>query len=553
MDFEGAERRFQQLEKARDRGKLDEDAFHLEVAKLLLRDARGLFWMLDADSGTWFCNRGDGWIPGDPHAERAVQLTASTAHRRRRSTRWLLAAGTVFVVLLGLVGMSAYFGWPAAVWTPPTPAPTRSAQVEVSIASPSDGSQVILGQVVAVESTLHAPSGFPAIDLVQLKVDEQEVDTQAIQPKLQPGQTSLPLSLAWQPSASGEYQVVVTALSGEGEAVGSAAVTIQVIDAAPDLPVEPACIPNATFLSDVTIPSDSTFLPGVRMDKVWQVRNSGTCAWGVGYELVLVGGESLGAPRTVSVPATASGESADLAVTFRAPDEIGSHTSVWQIKSPDGSYFGPRLVLDIRVGILAEEDRPPAAPAGLQAVVDEDNQAVRLTWEDQSDNEDAFRINREDVEASIGLAPADAESFVDEGVACGNIYRYHVVAFNAAGVSPRSETAEVTLQPCAPIDAPPTLMLTIVPTQTVISETFTVVFQAEDDLGLGQITIVGEETGDPVLDAGRSYTCTGVTCLGSWPVVWTGEVSTTLTMSAVARDSSGQESDPARAKVDILP
>ena len=63
----------------------------------------------------------------------------------------------------------------------------------------------------------------------------------------------------------------------------------------------------------------------------------------------------------------------------------------------------------------------------------------------------------------------------------------------------------------------------------------------------------GEETGDADLDAGRTLTCADTICADSWPVTLTAEVSTTLTIAAVARDSSGQESEQVQAQVLILP
>jgi hypothetical protein len=105
------------------------------------------------------------------------------------------------------------------------------------------------------------------------------------------------------------------------------------------------------------------------------------------------------------------------------------------------------------------------------------------------------------------------------------------------------------------VDTPPTLILTVVPTQVVASGTFTVVFQASDDLGLSLVTIQGLDSGDPLIDAGRAFTCTTSVCAGAWPLAWTGDVSVplTLTLTAVTWDSSGQESEPAWTTVAIHP
>jgi len=379
------------------------------------------------------------------------------------------------------------------------------------------------------------------------------VDAHAVRSWVLPGQTSLPLSQPWLPSAEGEHEVAVVVLSSEGDSLGKASITLEVAAAPNGLVAEPACKPDALLLADVTIPSGMAFRPGTEMDKVWQVRNNGTCAWGAGYALVRLGGEAMETDDLLPVPPTAAGEPADLAVTLQAPSEAGTYTNTWQLRSPEGELFGPQLSLEIEVKAQAEEGRAPDAPAGLEATVAEDGQAVRLTWRDRSDNEDAFRIYREDIEASIGLVPANTQLFVDKSVTCGNTYRYELVAFNAVGASPLSEGAEVQLAPCVSVDAPPTLTLTVVPTQVVASGTLTVTFRAADDLGVVQVTVWGEGTGNTQLDAGRTFPCTDLICGASWTVTRTAQISTTMVIAAVARDSSGQDSEPARVQVIVRP
>jgi len=551
MDYKKTERRFRDLESLRDAGELGEQEFRFEVAKLMFQDEQGVFWMLDADDGTWFCNRGKGWEPGDPDAARRTEAVPHRAKVRR----WLrpLTVAVVAIAVLGMLGIVAAERWPDSFQSVFQPTPTPRVQVQVAIASPAKGSQLALDQEVAVEYTLQANQGLQEADHVELQVDGRTVGTQAVRSKLQPGQTSLPLSQSWLPTTAGEHLVSVIVISTLGETLGEATVALNVAEAPDEVLPEPACIPDASFVADVTIPPGTAFRPDSQMDKVWQVRNSGTCAWGVGYELLRVSGEELGAADMVPVPPTAAGEPADLAVTFQAPPEAGPHANTWQLRSPDGTLFGPTLSLSIEVEAQAEEGLPPDTPIGVQATITDDGKAIRLTWQDRSDNEDAFRVYREDVEASIGLAPANVELFVDSAVTCGNTYRYGVVAFNAAGTSPLSEIAEVSLPPCAPGDTAPSITLTVVPTQVVASTPITLVFQATDAQGVIQVTIQGEETGDAVLDAGRTFPCEDLVCSGSWPVTPTVEISTTLTFVAIARDTSGQNSEPVRSQVSVVP
>jgi hypothetical protein len=106
------------------------------------------------------------------------------------------------------------------------------------------------------------------------------------------------------------------------------------------------------------------------------------------------------------------------------------------------------------------------------------------------------------------------------------------------------------------------LVLTVVPTQVVASGTITVAFQAKDDLGVAQVLLQGEETGNAELDAGLVFPCENPICAGSWPltvsltalgITPTAQISATLVIVGIARDSSGQESQPQQLRVLILP
>lgn len=559
MDFEQAERQFQRLQAQCQQGELDESQYRVEVAKLLLRDAEGMFWMLDAETGAWFCNRGDGWIKADPGAEAKAEpppgrrrgASRLAAGRGGRWRRWLASA--VLVVLLAAAAALVLLRWPENTGRMPAATAEPTTQVEVVIASPPEGGIVALGQEVGIEAMLQIPPNLASAARAELQVDGEAIAAQAVRPAAQPGQAALPLSFPWRPKAAGEHEIAVIVWDNGGEPLGQATIHLQAAEESGELLPEPACTPDAAFLADVTVPAGAEFGPGARMEKVWQVRNSGTCAWGVDYDLVRIAGQSLGAAAEVPVPPTAAGEVANLEVSLTAPEEPGSYGSSWRLRSPRHIFFGPLLALTVEIKSLVESDQPPAAPAELAARLTEDGQAVRLTWEDRSDNEDAFRVYRQDVEASIGLAPANSQLFVDRSAICGRTYRYAVVAFNAAGSSAATQSAPVSTPRCAVRDMPPSLLFTVVPTEVVASSTFTVVVEALDDVAVAQVLMRGEGTGDAGLDAGRIFACGKDACTATWPLTWTGELSTTLTLVAVARDSAGQESAPARAQIRIRP
>jgi len=111
----------------------------------------------------------------------------------------------------------------------------------------------------------------------------------------------------------------------------------------------PACENNLSFLKDVTVPDGTEYKSGEEIEKIWLVRNSGTCNWGTGYELRLISGEELGANSTQALyPAHANSE-VELRIIFTAPDETGSYKSYWQAYDQYGVPFGIDFYLEIVV------------------------------------------------------------------------------------------------------------------------------------------------------------------------------------------------------------
>ncbi|MBN1667578.1 MAG: hypothetical protein JW862_10835 [Anaerolineales bacterium] len=97
----------------------------------------------------------------------------------------------------------------------------------------------------------------------------------------------------------------------------------------------------AQFISDVTVPDGSLLTVGEDFTKTWRLKNIGTCTWSTDYELVLVDGERFGAPYVVPLPEEVQpGETIDLSLELEAPQQTGEYQTDWQLRSPDGEYFG---------------------------------------------------------------------------------------------------------------------------------------------------------------------------------------------------------------------
>jgi LysM repeat protein len=103
---------------------------------------------------------------------------------------------------------------------------------------------------------------------------------------------------------------------------------------------ERGCVLASAFVADITVADDTQLPPDAPFTAIWRMRNSGSCDWEEGYELVFVRGSSMDAPSSVPIPPTRAGSTLDLAVDMTAPSEPGAYTSVWQMQAPDGTLFG---------------------------------------------------------------------------------------------------------------------------------------------------------------------------------------------------------------------
>jgi hypothetical protein len=119
-----------------------------------------------------------------------------------------------------------------------------------------------------------------------------------------------------------------------------------------------ACIPNAELVKHVSIADGTIIEPGGRIDKVWKVKNTGTCTWGEGYSLVFLSGDQMQAPNYQALPETAAGKTTNIGVTMIAPFAPGTYSAAFRFKSPAGDYFGPELSATIVI-----EQPPPLYPA----------------------------------------------------------------------------------------------------------------------------------------------------------------------------------------------
>jgi hypothetical protein len=98
---------------------------------------------------------------------------------------------------------------------------------------------------------------------------------------------------------------------------------------------------RAQFVSDVTIPDDTEMDAGEAFTKTWRLKNNGSCTWQSGTQLVFVSGNGMNGPASKDIGQTvAPGQSVDVSIALNAPDDEGSFTGYYQLRSSDGVRFG---------------------------------------------------------------------------------------------------------------------------------------------------------------------------------------------------------------------
>ncbi len=267
-----------------------------------------------------------------------------------------------------------------------SPAPTKPI---VSISTPAHGAQVNMGQEVLVQASATDARGIVRIELW---VNGQlHATAQSPSPQL-----SHSAVLKWTPSAAGSHTLLVKAINVSNLASDPAAVTVTVSNpnpptltlvAKPTVLTKPTavitptnalvsitavappstaaaaaeCQNDAVFIEHVTVPDGTRWMPGQAFNKIWRVKNSGTCPWGTGYEFVFVGGEAMTAQSGIVVPSTAAGATADLLVAMTAPALPGPHTGEWRLRSPKIGLFG--ATMKVSIDVVGPPTPPPGCPA----------------------------------------------------------------------------------------------------------------------------------------------------------------------------------------------
>ncbi len=255
----------------------------------------------------------------------------------------------------------------------------RAAPMTV-VNSPTNGSTFRAGDSVVIQALSTDPNGISQVDIL---IDGAVVQSYSLP---QP-QAAFAVFHTWQPDA-GSHNITVRAFGRDRQLTNSTGVSIlalatstptatltpadtatpviapiaatatlttiptatpTIATATATLASAAACYANSAFVADVTVPDGTLLAPGQGFNKIWRLANTGTCAWGYGYNLVFVGGESMGAPLVVAAPPTTAGATADILVPMAASLTPGLHAGYWRLRTPGGQFVGGIYYVAINV------------------------------------------------------------------------------------------------------------------------------------------------------------------------------------------------------------
>lgn len=228
-------------------------------------------------------------------------------------------------------------------------APAASVRPVVEVIAPANGARITQGERIGLRVSGAASAGIDRFEarlgstvLMSVPVAEAPWAASAVLNVLPPAAPNVTLSIYVIDRAGVSSDPVFFQVS---VAPGAASP----VPAATAVAGSPGCAANSAFVADVTIPDNTLVAAGQAFTKTWRLRNSGPCAWDLGYTFVFVDRDALGAPPSVLVGPAATGATFEVSVPFVAPVTAGTYTSTWQLRNPDGKLFGVRVYAQIRV------------------------------------------------------------------------------------------------------------------------------------------------------------------------------------------------------------
>lgn len=272
-------------------------------------------------------------------------------------------------------------------------------------------------ETVLVQSTSAAEGGIAEVSL-QVNGEVVRTDSPASE-----GEDLVSFGQPWDPPGPGSYRLRVVATSADGDIASSRTVTVSVGQPSPSqsptqeetptsqvtsTPTATSVPPSEAAPITINFNADSySIAVGECTTLRWAVENAKQVAL-EGQSKSAVGAEQVCPSDTISYRLTASSTS----------DEASA---------------------GVTIEVLAQPPAPPAQLSLGNGVCNSNGYMVQLIWQDQSDNEDGYRVYRDG--SLIAKLGPNSESYTDEPPGSGP-YTYGVEAFNQSGSSDRETVHE---------------------------------------------------------------------------------------------------------------
>ena len=262
-------------------------------------------------------------------------------------------------------------------WQVPYPGgPNGNGWIQASDLKPNDAASGV--PVYALPTATPTPSGAAMLTFTADATVMAWPDDNAKQLGKLPTGSSVPTngrledSQWWQipypggPNGNGWVPAADVEPTGSASQVPIIEVVVPTPEAPPVAPTPVGCQFDSAFVTDVTIPDGTEIGAAEAFNKVWRLKNTGTCPWGSTTLLNFIGGNRFSAQPTAAVPATEPGATADIGVTLYAPSSPGAYDGTWQLED-NGLFFGTKVNVAIHVpGQPQPTGAPPPPPPTAQ-------------------------------------------------------------------------------------------------------------------------------------------------------------------------------------------
>lgn len=175
--------------------------------------------------------------------------------------------------------------------------------------------------------------------------------------------------------------------------------------------MEDADRPKAAFIGDVTLADGISVKPNTVLQKIWQVKNTGSKAWPAGTRLQFIGGDVTPAPAgsadanwsdAALVPLAEPGQIISISLDIQTPESLGRFRGTFRLVTPDGIRFGPRIWIDLEVtadGLPSQSSHEQKEQPSTESATDSSGPSASSS---QQDPKTAFREAIHNVVNALG-------------------------------------------------------------------------------------------------------------------------------------------------------